>query len=607
MNSRKIPDFASVALVDILANGVGMLIILIVISISSRFEAEQRQLEQVSEASVVLSRTISTDIVRNRLAASPPASLHDYQNSPLDRVLDVRRMPIIELHREFVRDYYSGAVYPRPELLLEDNRLDVWLASLTPRQGQAVRVDIYAVRQFYLAMSILRSHNIESRHWHFMRGGGLSVRDAGVCPAGVAGSQCIGLGGSGDSSQSRAAQALRELLSAGDGSAGREQGSATQGEDGADAATMSNGENVAAASAEPRLPGGSDLRDLGHNEANMGRYLADSNDDFGQSASKAQEFGGGSAAPGVVTDFDELMHSMGQSSIYPGDPSADSTAAEPQLSRATFRRAGERPTTRRSGRQPEVSLPPLRVVLAVLLEYLREIQAELDDDRGALSLIVNFTQNLSQRFSDPPLPNPQDSELIEPLVRLFIERWPESEPLQLAQRQDEQIVGGLAMAVPVNHGLQVASLRGDSLQDVLPDLPAPRRIALHLNSYPTTYEGTQLSLQRNAVLLMASEQRHTAEYRWRVVTYIPPSFEDFVLGFVYAAVADDGQLLLHPSANHIAVDELPLRVLTEPRQIGARGWLALCFAAAVLGLIWALIFELRRQRRVMPVRLEATI
>ena len=43
---RRMPDFAGVALVDILANGVAMLIIVIVLSIATRAEREQRYAEQ---------------------------------------------------------------------------------------------------------------------------------------------------------------------------------------------------------------------------------------------------------------------------------------------------------------------------------------------------------------------------------------------------------------------------------------------------------------------------------------------------------------------------------------------------------------------------------
>ena len=52
--ARRIPNFAGVALVDILANGVAVLIIVIVLSIASRFEQEKEYGERIQEVSAVM-------------------------------------------------------------------------------------------------------------------------------------------------------------------------------------------------------------------------------------------------------------------------------------------------------------------------------------------------------------------------------------------------------------------------------------------------------------------------------------------------------------------------------------------------------------------------
>ena len=67
--ARRIPNFAGVALVDILANGVAVLIIVIVLSIASRFEQEKEYSERIQEVSAVMTREFSTSLVLNRLAA----------------------------------------------------------------------------------------------------------------------------------------------------------------------------------------------------------------------------------------------------------------------------------------------------------------------------------------------------------------------------------------------------------------------------------------------------------------------------------------------------------------------------------------------------------
>ena len=164
------PDFAGVALVDILANGVAMLIIVIVVSIAARMEREERQVEQASEVAAVMSHKFSTSLVLNSLAASPPARLHDYETSPLDAILDPEILPILELHGGFVREFYSGTIWTRRELLREHNGLGAWIAGLGVEQRARLRVDVYDVPQFYLAMSILREHGIRVHHWHFLTG-----------------------------------------------------------------------------------------------------------------------------------------------------------------------------------------------------------------------------------------------------------------------------------------------------------------------------------------------------------------------------------------------------------------------------------------------------
>lgn len=156
-----------IALADILANGVSIIMLLIVITISSKYQMEQREIEKVDEVTRVLSRDIASSVVMNNLAASPPAVLHDYVNSPNDRDLRHAVMPIIELHRNNIRDYYSGRVWERQQLLYQDNDFDNYLDSLDQNQRLRVRTDVYEIDMFYIYMSILREHEIDPKHWHF--------------------------------------------------------------------------------------------------------------------------------------------------------------------------------------------------------------------------------------------------------------------------------------------------------------------------------------------------------------------------------------------------------------------------------------------------------
>ena len=194
IRSRRMPDFAGVALVDILANGVAMLIIVIVVTIAARMEREERYAEQADEVATVMSHKFSTSLVLNSLAASPPARLHDYETSPLDRVLDPDLLPILELHRGFVREFYSGTIWTRRDLLREHGGLGAWLAGFSEERKARLRVDVYDIPQFYLTMSILREHGIRVFHWHFIPAV-RSLAEAARCPPGMAAKDCPGGGG----------------------------------------------------------------------------------------------------------------------------------------------------------------------------------------------------------------------------------------------------------------------------------------------------------------------------------------------------------------------------------------------------------------------------
>ncbi|MCY3841531.1 MAG: hypothetical protein OXH09_23295, partial [Gammaproteobacteria bacterium] len=162
------PPFAGVALADILANSAAIVIIMIVVTLMASHEQEQEKLEQTEDVAVLLSRELATSFVMNALPTSPPARLHDYVTWGPDRNPQHALMPILELHRGFVRDYYTGTVYRREELLRHDNALDAYLGSLREEQLAAVRIDVYSIREFYITMSILKAHGTSPRHWHFL-------------------------------------------------------------------------------------------------------------------------------------------------------------------------------------------------------------------------------------------------------------------------------------------------------------------------------------------------------------------------------------------------------------------------------------------------------
>jgi len=172
-NSRRSLKVASnqigmISLVDILANSLIVMILLIFITLKVNEEVAEKEKQSLKEVSVLMSRKIASKVVSNSLATSRPAFLHDYHSSPLDINPDERIMPVLELHKNFVRLFYTGKTVSFSNLLKKDNALDHYLSRLTDQQKLRVRLDLYDVPLYYILMSILKDHGITIRHWHLL-------------------------------------------------------------------------------------------------------------------------------------------------------------------------------------------------------------------------------------------------------------------------------------------------------------------------------------------------------------------------------------------------------------------------------------------------------
>ena len=160
--------FGSVALADILANSVVVILLLIVITLKIKEEQIASQRQQSHDINVLLSRQIATSVVMNDLPSSRPALLHDYNSCDIPHDCNPTLYPIIELRPTMVREYNSGIRLTREQLLQETNVLDEFLVQLSPDSKRNIRVDVYGVELFYLAMDILKEHGVTPYHWHFL-------------------------------------------------------------------------------------------------------------------------------------------------------------------------------------------------------------------------------------------------------------------------------------------------------------------------------------------------------------------------------------------------------------------------------------------------------
>ena len=646
-SSRRMPDFAGVALVDILANGVAMLIIVIVVTIAARMEREERYAEQADEVATVMSHRFSTSLVLNSLAASPPARLHDYETSPLDRVLDPELLPILELHRGFVREFYSGTIWTRRELLQEHGGLGAWLAGFSEERKARLRVDVYDIPQFYLTMSILREHGIRVFHWHFIPAV-LSFAEAARCPPGTAAKDCPGGGGE--------APAPLPQLALDDRASGGLGGSEMPlyeppGGDGRGAGGEGALRDLApegAGSSPGPMPGGVVPGMTGQTDARFGGRAGGSGSsgtargsDAGMAAAGEVGRGGEGGDPGqegsargLLSGSEAAGRSRGFGADSGSDPDSAATLgsfpgardgrAEPSDGAGSGRPPQPGEGRAGSGQQPRagsgsgadgpqfslrIALPEalrraaqsgsegtaaLEAMFGIILHYLGELQDTLDAGGTPSPQIDGFAERIQRAFRAPPPISGAEREIARDLALKFAllphlgspDFRPdplEIRPVAAGPRADAALV-----FAPNRLNDAMGVFRGSGGRDVEgeePDLPDRARAALALNAYPGIWKGLEIRIEPWSVLLMPPDARAPERMRWRAVAYITPRLDDFIVGFVFADMDAEGRLRVQADANRVRLRGRPLFSEYRESAFGSRGWLVSLYAALAAGLL----------------------
>ena len=504
-----LPSFAGVALADILANSVAIVIIMIVVTLMTRYEEERDKLEQAEDVSVLLSREIASSFVMNALPTSPPAQLHDYVTSPLDRNPQHATMPIIELHDDFVRDGYTGRIYGRDELLLQDNELDHYLASLAPEQLAATRVDVYGIDQFYVAMSIFRKHGLSPLHWHFLDGGEGGRERGSKLPW------------------------ARETAPR-----DRESQVEEPGPTGAGGAPQS-------------LPSDVALLRHGAFDAN---YPTDS---------LRGGFGGMTARDGSLDQRLDLPRGFpqrgGRVEMPPG-PSASDAESAAESNAMRFRAAWR--STSEDAREDDADFDLFTLVRG-LLAYLAGVQQAADANLPSPLTDFELRRDVLDVVPELPPPEPALAELITRLTRIIAApQTPEDSSLRVIA---EMVPDGQLQHVTLFPNEPLARVRwrrsATDAEAMFPrdDAPAYATVSLRLGLHAEIHEGLRVELARNVVVLMPPpEAIPEIEPRWRAVTLVNPERNDFLTGFLFAGVNEVGGLVLPADENALAIDGLRL-------------------------------------------------
>ena len=503
-----LPSFAGVALADILANSVAIVIIMIVVTLMTRYEEERDKLEQAEDVSVLLSREIASSFVMNALPTSPPAQLHDYVTSPLDRNPQHATMPIIELHHDHVRDGYTGRIYGRDELLLQDNDLDHYLASLAPEQLAATRVDVYGIDQFYVAMSIFRKHGLSPLHWHFLDGGEAGGTRQGQRPAWARQTQ----------------PRQRE-------SEGEELGPTGVG------------------NAPQSLP--SDVALLRHGAFDANYPTDNLRGGFGSMAAR-------DGSLDQRLDLPRGIPQRGGRAEMPPRPSSTDTESATESNALRFRAAWRR--TSDDAREDDVDFDLFTLVRG-LLAYLTGVQQVADANLPSPLTDFELRRDVLDIVPELPPPEPALAELIERLTRLIAApQTPDDSSLRVIA---EMIPDGQPQHVTLFPNEPLARVRwrrsATDAEAAFPraDAPAYANVSLRLGLHAEIHEGLRVELARNVVVLMPPpEIVPEPEPRWRVVTLVNPERNDFLTGFLFAGVNEVGGLVLPADENALAIDGL---------------------------------------------------
>ena len=527
--SSLLPGFAGIALADILANSVAMIIILIVLTMMIKHEQEQARISEVEDITVLLSRDLATSVVMNGLPTSKPARLHDYINSPMDANPNPSIMPIIELHSDYVRDYYTKQKFSREEMLQPDNGFDEFLAKMNSIQKNYIRIDIYDIRTFYLAMSIIGDHGPMPRHWHFVGYDGRALRDE------------------------------------------------DDGEPGGGEETTESDETTEDSQEEP----GGNLRDPvdregegGNNETmwddipadiSLNTAPSDENYPFDDLAYDAErgtpddaEYGGGSDEPADQM-FDALTKMMAES-LGQGNRSSDLPnvmrfrTATPSSAKSSAEKEQEYVFLNMAENGEEGDAMDYTKILAALFQFMEKTQRAISEGNYLMLQDFKFADDIL--LPAAMMPALTDNEEINFYGYLKEVMFPPSaideSSLYVEQQTEDNNV--TALAVHPNQLLEQASLLNNEQQTPLPDLPGDAAVRMHVGLYPAIYKGLKIELNKESIVLLPRKQSEPDQYKWRIATIVSPQRDDYLLAFVYAAINRDGSLRLATDQNNVTID-----------------------------------------------------
>ncbi|MBC6413403.1 MAG: hypothetical protein GDA45_00485 [Chromatiales bacterium] len=523
--NRLLPGFAGIALADILANSVAMIIILIVLTMMIKHEQEQARISEVEDITVLLSRDLATSVVMNGLPTSKPARLHDYVNSPLDANPHPSIMPIIELHGDYVRDYYTKAKFTRQEMLKSNNAFDKFLAAMNAMQKNYIRIDIYDIRMFYLAMSIISDHAPMPRHWHFIGYDGNPSADDNKSSPG-------------------AATEINEV----------DEETEDQSDDPGDnrSPMQREGDENGSEDMWEEVPAGISL-DTSYSEENY--PFDDLSYDTEPANRDNEQRSGGAPADEMFDALSKMMAESLQPRSRGNFPSIMRfRTATPQSAKSSSEIEQEYIFFNMENGEEGDALDYARV-LAALFRFMEKAQQAVTEGNYLMLQDFNFSNDiLLPAAMMPKLSNSEEINFYEYIKSImFPPSDAEQQPLQLTQQIEDNNM--TALTVHPNQLVERAQLLNNEEQTPLPGIPGDATVSMHVGLYPAIYKGLKIRMDKNSIILLPRKQADPDTYKWRIATIVSPQRDDYLLAFVYAAINRDGSLRFAVDQNNVSINQ----------------------------------------------------
>lgn len=535
MRKRTLFSSGSVALADILANSVAVILILIIVTLNVAQERAEQEVETNADLTSILGRQIASNIVFNELPTSPAARLHNYKSCAIAHDCNPMLAPILELHQGYVRLFNINTRIYRSELLRPNNPLDRYINTFTPNDRNQIRIDVHAVSEYYIAMAILREHGIKPRHWHYL---GEHVPEL----TNVALAEKATVFGEQQQQQQKPKPGDGKLDDLSQGRLGQKSDiSRLEGMDLADAQMMQ------ALQYDSLLP--SDV-------------TGESSDFLGTGSQQQGKVG-------LLTNTDEAQKEL---SLYYDQPIFDKSDYLAAAKSALLDRQAQG-----GGRSMRLHIPNLeyiqgrgdsderiqidiaqqnQVILAYLLKILELAQQEKTLNlTGVKRWFKHYAINadLLDRHPHYKLISHLDKQLISP-AKIAGDL--------VNQARTDPAIGDNQLLTIANHRPSISSLiihqKTPWLVSILDE--TTYKISMVLRLYASLFKGEVLDLPDNWTILLHPEQLQLPQMRWRPIAVLDANLEDISLGFIYAAI-DDNRLVIDAGANQLALND---QYITSP-------------------------------------------